>query len=101
MSLIDLENNYFIVKFLLEEDMQYVITGGPWQIAAQYLVTQQWKLGFNPKEECVTHMTAWVRINGLNVEYFPFNVMGEIGNLIGHTVKVDPLTMSQARGKFA
>ncbi|KAI5351227.1 hypothetical protein L3X38_004118 [Prunus dulcis] len=58
MSLIDLENNYFIVKFLLEEDMQYVLTGGPWQIAGQYLVTQQWKPGFNPKEERVTHMTA-------------------------------------------
>lgn len=35
MSLIDLENNYFIVKFLLEEDMKYVLTGGPWQIAGQ------------------------------------------------------------------
>ncbi|CAL8115939.1 unnamed protein product [Prunus armeniaca] len=101
MSLIDLENNYFIVKFLLEEDMQYVLTSGPWQIAGQYLVTQQWKPGFNPKEECVTHMTAWVRINGLNVEYFRPDVMGKIGNLIGHTVKVDALTMSQARGKFA
>ncbi|CAL9011692.1 unnamed protein product [Prunus brigantina] len=76
----------------------YVLTGGPWQIAGQYLVTKQWKPGFNLKEERVTHMTAWVRINGLNVEYFRFDVMGKIGNLIGHTVKVDPLTMSQARG---
>ncbi|XP_034214774.1 uncharacterized protein LOC117627015 [Prunus dulcis] len=98
MSLIDLENNYFIVKFLLEEDMQYVLIGGPWQIAGQYLVTQQWKPGFNPKEERVTHMTAWVRVIGLNVEYFRPDVMGKIGNLIGHTVKVDALTMSQARG---
>uniref|UniRef100_A0A6N2LX26 DUF4283 domain-containing protein n=1 Tax=Salix viminalis TaxID=40686 RepID=A0A6N2LX26_SALVM len=32
MTLIDLENNFFIVKFLLEEDMEYVLTGGLWQL---------------------------------------------------------------------
>lgn len=101
MSLIDLENNYFIVKFLLEENKRYVLTGGPWQIAGQYIVTQNWKPGFNAKEERVTHMTAWIRINGLNVEYFRTNVMMKIGNLIGTTVKVDAHTMGQARGKFA
>ncbi|BFG30494.1 hypothetical protein CerSpe_167680 [Prunus speciosa] len=74
---------------------------GPWQIAGQYVVTQQWKPGFNAKEEKITHMTAWVRINGLNVEYFRSDVMEKIGNLIGTTVKVDAHTMSQARGKFA
>ncbi|CAL2228539.1 unnamed protein product [Prunus armeniaca] len=101
MSLIDLENNYFIVKFLYEEDMRYVLTGGSWQIAGQYIVTQKWKPGFNAKEEKITHMTAWVRINGLNVEYFCANVMEKIGNLVGATVKVDAHTLSQARGKFA
>ncbi|KAI5333294.1 hypothetical protein L3X38_023425 [Prunus dulcis] len=101
MSLIDLENNYFIVKFLIKEDKRYVLTGGPWQIAGQYIVTQSWKPGFNAKEERVTHMTAWIRINGLNVEYFRTDVMMKIGNLIGTTVKIDAHTMGQARGKFA
>ncbi|CAL8167542.1 unnamed protein product [Prunus armeniaca] len=32
MSLIDLENNYFIAKFLLVEDMRYVLSGGTWKI---------------------------------------------------------------------
>ncbi|CAL2276141.1 unnamed protein product [Prunus armeniaca] len=84
MSLIDLENNYFIVKFLYEEDMRY-----------------KWKPGFNAKKEKITHMTAWVQINGLNVEYFRADVMEKIGNLVGATVKVDAHTLSQARGKFA
>ncbi|ONI26925.1 hypothetical protein PRUPE_1G055400 [Prunus persica] len=101
MNLIDLENSYFIVKFVYEEDMKYVLTSGPWQIAGQYVVTQKWKLGFNAQEEKISHMTAWVRINGLNVEYFRYDVMEKIGNLIGNTIKVDANTMSQARGKFA
>ena len=67
----------------------------------QYVTTQRWKPGFDPKEEKITHMTAWVRINGLNVEFFRFDVLEKIGNLIGLTVKVDPHTMSQSRGKVA
>ncbi|KAJ6396225.1 hypothetical protein OIU77_021288 [Salix suchowensis] len=59
MTLIDLENNFFIVKFLLEEDMKHVLTGGPWQVVGQYVTTQRWKPGFDPKEEKITHMTAW------------------------------------------
>lgn len=51
MSLIDLENNYYVVKFLLAEDMNYVLTGDPWQIDGQYLVTQKWKPSFDSKEE--------------------------------------------------
>lgn len=45
-------------------------------------------------------MNTWVRMNSLNVEYFKVDVMEKIGNLIGNTLKVDPHTMSQARGKF-
>ncbi|KAB5524822.1 hypothetical protein DKX38_022571 [Salix brachista] len=71
MTLIDLENNFFIVKFLLEEDMEYVLTGGLWQVVGQYVTTQR------------------------------FDVLEKIGKLIGLTVKVDPHTMSQSRGKFA
>lgn len=63
-------------------------------------MTQKWKLGFDAKEVKVSHMTTWVRINGLNVEYFHTDIMGKIGNLIGTTVKVDAYTMSQVRGKF-
>ncbi|CAL2230117.1 unnamed protein product [Prunus armeniaca] len=43
MSLIDLENNFYIVRFALEEDMRYVFSGGPWTIAVQSLVMQRWK----------------------------------------------------------
>ncbi|KAJ6670143.1 hypothetical protein OIU85_014250 [Salix viminalis] len=61
-----------IIKLM---DMEYVLTGGPWQIIGQYVTTQRWK----PR----------------------FDVLEKIRNLIGHTVKVDSHTMSQARGKFA
>ncbi|KAJ6418583.1 hypothetical protein OIU84_001863 [Salix udensis] len=39
ITLIDLENNFLIVKFLLDEDMKYVLIGGPWQVVGQYVTT--------------------------------------------------------------
>lgn len=45
-------------------------------------------------------MTTWVRMNDLNVEYFKVDFMEKIRNLISNIMKVDPHTMSQARGKF-
>ncbi|KAL6125130.1 hypothetical protein ACLB2K_073190 [Fragaria x ananassa] len=40
-QLIDLPNDFFIVKFNLEEDMNYALCGGPTIIAGQTLVVQK------------------------------------------------------------
>lgn len=40
-KLVDLVNDYFVVKFELEEDLEFVLTGGPWIIAGHYLVLQK------------------------------------------------------------
>ncbi|KAB2620717.1 hypothetical protein D8674_037697 [Pyrus ussuriensis x Pyrus communis] len=90
-SLIDLENNFFIVKFGLESDMKNVLCGGPWIIAGQYLVMQKWRAGFDPHSEIV----------GLHVEWFNPEAMKRIGDLIGTTFRVDAHTASQVRGKYA
>ncbi|CAL2260058.1 unnamed protein product [Prunus armeniaca] len=36
-KLVDLVNDYFVVKFEVEEDLNYVFIEGPWIIAGQYL----------------------------------------------------------------
>ncbi|XP_021825377.1 uncharacterized protein LOC110766368 [Prunus avium] len=37
-KLVDLVNDYYVVKFDLKEDLNFVLTGGPWIIAGQYLI---------------------------------------------------------------
>ncbi|KAI5337827.1 hypothetical protein L3X38_017098 [Prunus dulcis] len=100
-KLIDLENGFFTVRFVLEEDMKAILCGGPWVIAGQYLVMQRWKPGFDPLVEQVTRMTVWVRIIGLHVEWFRPEAMLRIGDLLGTTFKVDSNTVAQVRGKYA
>ncbi|KAI5350426.1 hypothetical protein L3X38_003317 [Prunus dulcis] len=41
MQLVDLDNGFFIVRFVLEEDLLYVLTGGPWVVAGQYVAVQK------------------------------------------------------------
>ncbi|BFG36374.1 hypothetical protein CerSpe_226480 [Prunus speciosa] len=67
-KLIDLVNDYFVVKFDLEEDLIFVLTGGPWIIAGQYLVMQKWRPGFCPATAHITRMAAWIRVAAIQLE---------------------------------
>jgi hypothetical protein len=100
-QLIDIPNDYFVVKFNLEEDANHVLCGGPWILAGQTLVVQRWRPDFDPLNETISRMALWVRINGLPVKYFNESIIAKIGSLIGTVVKVDQLTLAQARGMFA
>ncbi|KAL4282605.1 hypothetical protein GQ457_16G015770 [Hibiscus cannabinus] len=42
IQLIDLENNYFLVKFANGEDYVKAFTEGPWTIYRSYLIVQPW-----------------------------------------------------------
>lgn len=100
-GLIDLPNDYYIVKFNLEEDMNSVLCGGPWILPGQTLLVQKWRPDFDPLEEKICRMALWVRICGLPVKYYKHFTIAKIGKIIGDVVKVDQVTLAQARGKFA
>ncbi|XP_024163697.1 uncharacterized protein LOC112170583 [Rosa chinensis] len=100
-QLIDLPNDFFIVKFNLEEDMNYALCGGPWILAGQTLIVRKWTPDFDPMNEVIGKMALWVRIFGLPVKFFKDYTMAKIGKILGAVVKVDKLTIGQARGQFA
>ncbi|CAL8997683.1 unnamed protein product, partial [Prunus brigantina] len=100
-KLVDLINDYYVVKFDLEEDLNFVLTGGPWIIGGQYLIMQKWRSGFCPASAQITRMAAWIRVSALQLECFDVWALKRIGNLLGKLLKIDTLTTSQNRGKFA
>ncbi|KAL6293890.1 hypothetical protein ACE6H2_002032 [Prunus campanulata] len=85
MQLVDLDNGFFIVHFVLEEDLLYVLTGGPWVVAWQYVDIQKWRPNFCVGED---HISRLITIKC-------------IGDLIGSTYNVDVHIVGQMRGKFA
>ena len=100
-QLTDLEDGYFVVRFQRPEDLTYVLTEGPWVITNQYIVVQRWRPNFVPGEEEITKMPVWVRLSKLPMEWIDVNLLWKIGGLLGTTFKVDPITESQARGRYA
>lgn len=100
-KLIDLVNDYFVVKFDQEEDLNFVLTEGPWIISGQYLVMQKWRPGFCPATAHITRIAAWICVSVIQLECFDIWALKRIGNLLGKLLKIDGLTTAQNRGKFA
>ncbi|XP_062028432.1 uncharacterized protein LOC133744316 [Rosa rugosa] len=96
--LIDLPNDFFIVKFNLEDDMNAVLCGGPWILAGQTLIVRKWNPDFDPMNEVIGKMALWVRICGFPVKYFKDYTVAKIGKILGDVVKVNQVTIGQARG---
>ncbi|KAJ4825244.1 hypothetical protein Tsubulata_029949 [Turnera subulata] len=58
VKVIDLEHNYYMVKFYSYEDYIRVLTGGPWMILGQYLSVETWRPNFNPSTHKVSSVVA-------------------------------------------
>lgn len=100
-KLVDLINDYFVVKFEIDEDLNFVFTSGPWIIAGQYLAMQKQRPGFCPATAHITHMVAQITVTAIQLECFDVWSLQRIGNLLGKLLKIDTLTTARNRGKFA
>ncbi|KAK2642539.1 hypothetical protein Ddye_024302 [Dipteronia dyeriana] len=55
---------------------------------------------FVPREEEITRMPVWVRLSRLPMEWIDVNLLWKMCGSLGTTFKIDPITESQARGRF-
>ncbi|XP_025692388.1 uncharacterized protein At4g02000-like [Arachis hypogaea] len=101
IEVINIGNEFFIVKFFSQEDLDYALTGGPWKIFDHYLTLRFWKPDFNPTEAIIDTVAAWIRLSGFAIEYYEDEMLKKIGNVIGRTLKVDTNTADKCRGRFA
>ncbi|KAL4379850.1 hypothetical protein GQ457_02G019350 [Hibiscus cannabinus] len=101
MHLIDLDNNYFLVRFEKESDYVRALTEGPWTIFGSYLTVQPWSRKFSTSEKFPSHVMVWIRLPGLPYRYYPKALFRHIATTIGTVVKVDYSTQAGNRGKFA
>lgn len=99
-QLVDLPNGFFVVKFQLFEDRDFVLCNGPWIITGQTLVVQKWRANFDPLVDKISRMAVWLRILDLPVKYYKEFALQGIGGLIGPVVKIDKVTLAQNRGKL-
>ena len=100
IALTDVGHAYYVVRFTNYEDYEFVMTQGPWMIGDSYLTIRKWVPNFVADEAPMRHLTAWVRIPNLSVEYFDKQVLHKIGARIGKVIKIDRNTESMDRGQY-
>ncbi|KAJ8751574.1 hypothetical protein K2173_016819 [Erythroxylum novogranatense] len=93
MKVVDLKHDYFLVRFLEEDDYLHALNVGPWTIYGQTLSVQRWVPTFPPIQGSVNRAVMWVRFPDLPItRYYP-GIITALGNTIGKTVKIDKLTL--------
>lgn len=99
--LIDLGNDYFILKLGSCSEYERALIEGPWLIGENYLHVQRWKPNFVAELAVTTSLPVWVRFPTLSVEFYTEQWLRMAGNELGGTIKVDDTTLDTTRGRFA
>lgn len=98
--IIDLENNYFFIKFVSHSDYLNILVNGLWIVLRHYLKIQPWYPSFKPATHTLTLVVAWVRFLGMPCELYHLEILRKIGNTIGCTIRLDYHIEKAVRGKF-
>ena len=100
-KVMDVGFGYFMIKFDLLEDREKAICRGPWMLQDHYLVVKEWSLPFNSCESSFGRTMVWIRFSGLNIMYFEESVIRTIAEVVGKPSRVDLVTKSMDRGRYA
>ncbi|KAL4307431.1 hypothetical protein AHAS_Ahas16G0277600 [Arachis hypogaea] len=101
VRVMDLEENFFLVRFFNQEDYSNALFKGPWMIIDHYLLIQRWRLLFVPQEVNIQKVVVWIQIPNLSAELYNKYFLWKVGKALGTMLKVDELTSIHSRGKFA
>ena len=100
-SVIDLENNYYLIQLNSSEDAVYALTEGPWVIFGHYLIVQPWTPRFDSTITEIDSAVVWIRLPGMAFHLYDKRVLRKIGQLVGTVIKIDYRTELRERGRFA
>lgn len=101
MVVLDLPNDYFLVRFEKDSDLQVALMRGPWMMFGHYMLIKQWDPLFNPPRQSSTQPGVWIRISGLPLMLYEKNIMFDISSTIGRPIQIDEATMLVTIGRFA
>lgn len=84
-TIIDLENDYFLVRFRTVDDAYLALT----------------LVQFNSSNSKIDYTIACLRLPGMPLHYYHNIILRLLGQVIGTVLKIDYNTKSTSRGKFA
>ena len=100
LDCIDLENDFYLIKFGLVEDYEKVLKGGAWFIREHYLTIRAWEPYFKPTLAACSKVVVWACLPRLPIEFYELEVLKEIGQPIGLVLQIDANTAASIRGRY-
>ena len=79
VDMVDLGKGFFLMRFLLVEDLKLVLKKGPWFISEHFLTIRKWEANFKPSEAQVSSVDVWVRFHKLPIEYYDAEILRQLG----------------------
>ena len=101
MDCIGLGQEFFLIKFSMQEDHTKVLREGPWFVGGHYLSIRSWEPNFRPSLANLSLVAIWICLPKLPIEYYDHSVLREIGEAIGPILRIDTHTVVESRGCFA
>ena len=87
--MVDLAQDYYLVRFSNERDVEYALTEGPWTVMGQYLIVQQWSPSFDVATNKIEKIVAWIRLAEMNIHFYHKNIIRRLGEIVCPVVKMD------------
>lgn len=100
-ELMDIGNDFFMVKFDVEGDRTKVMDEGPWMVLDHYLTVRIWTPDFFSPTVKIDKTMVWIHFLGLNLFYYDESILMALAATIGRPIKVDANTLDIRRGRFA
>lgn len=92
---------FFIVKFDMVKEREYVLHEGPWFWGNAGLFMIPWFQGFDAITMVVSKMPVWVRIHNLQLHFWLSKVFEGMGNAIGKFLKLNVERVTRGIHTFA
>lgn len=97
----DLRNGFLLIQCLNLTTKQLLLEEGPWSINGIILQLSPWKPYFELAFAKLTIAAIWVQFHNLPVEFWGCETLETIASQLGTLLRIDELTTSLVRTKYA
>ncbi|XP_039141982.1 uncharacterized protein LOC120279183 [Dioscorea cayenensis subsp. rotundata] len=97
----DLPNGFLLLRCDSHDTLKHLLCDGPWSINGIILQLSPWEPFFEPAFAKLSTAAVWVQLHNLPVEFWDGNSLEMVTAHLGNLLKIDELTASLSRSKFA
>jgi hypothetical protein len=89
VTVVGRDSYYFILHFDVQDDLVYICDEGPWAVEGGLLILERWRANLVIKGLQLNHVSLWVQLHGLPLEYQYPELAIQMGHMLGVYERID------------